>query len=32
METIIVISCISAITYWSYNIAKLIDAREELED
>ena len=29
METIIVISCISAITYWSYCIAKLIDAREE---
>ena len=29
METIIIICSISAITYWSYNIAKLIDAREE---
>ena len=32
METIIVICSISAITYWSYNIAKLLDSREELED
>ena len=29
METIIVICSISALTYWGYNIAKLIDAREE---
>ena len=29
METIIIICSISAITYWAYNIAKLIDSREE---
>ena len=29
METIIIICGISAITYWAYCIAKLIDAREE---
>jgi hypothetical protein len=29
METIIVICSISAITYWGYNIAKLLDSRDD---